>query len=890
MKREGKVIGPYHLEKYVDKGSFGEVYVAKKKTSAGFRKTVAVKILFPNANVREVRKEIRNWQEVDQHNNVLSILNADQYDGEFVIESEYVSKGSLQDLLDNKGRLRLDEVVEITLGILEGLEHLQAKRIVHQDLKPANILMGDNGPLIADFGASRLLTSLDPGVTDRINGTPCYMAPEAFNKVRNRITDIWSVGVILYQFVSGKLPFDPTNETATSFALKVANTSPIPLTDDVPQSLQSIISKALCKNPARRYQTATEMLRALRSFQAALKGGEIPHSGELVDLYKKNILFDQESSQPRKERLIRAWASTPKDDPLIKVNGPESQPKAPEIPAKVIAEVRRVEPQTRRRLWKWVMVACSLTLVFTPIIYLWASHESYFSRGYACEQEKNYPCALENYSKEITENPEFAEAYGRRGSVYLEQADYDSAVKDCDQAIKLKADFAEAYLCRGRSYLAQDKRDEAFNDCASAIAMGANNAEAFYCRGSIYAFRNEFDRAINDYGKAIESKPGFARAYLNRGDAYSRLGDGERSLKDYSQAMKLDPGLATVYYTSGARRLQQQQYYEAIKDYDKALSLKQDYVEVYDKRAEAFTLIGNYEKAISDASEVIRLLPNEANSYMRRGDIHLQSKNSVRAIEDYSQVIVLKPNSADAHAKRADAHLINNNFNQAIGDYKTAIDMNPSQVETYFKRGDAYRRKGESEYKNPRQANIDYNQAIKDYSSAITMRSDYALAFYFRGIAFYRIRNHGKATDDYEEAIRLDHDLKSRPSPAYSEAFYLRARDFHAKGDNESVNIMSYYYAVKDYSEAIRLNGKSFNAYFQRGLIYLAEKKYDEAINDYSAAIALNPTDTGSYNNRGAAYGRKGNVELAIIDYRKAVELDRTNIVAKQNLERLERQ
>src|SRR4029079_1070965 len=99
----------------------------------------------------------------------------------------------------------IDKAVRMTSGILAGLEHLHTKRIVHRDLKPANILLQGETPRLADFGIARVLKST--AHTGSIAGTPCYMAPEAFDGDRSEQSDMWSTGVILYRLLSGRLPF-----------------------------------------------------------------------------------------------------------------------------------------------------------------------------------------------------------------------------------------------------------------------------------------------------------------------------------------------------------------------------------------------------------------------------------------------------------------------------------------------------------------------------------------------------------------------------------------------------------------------------------------------------------------------------------------------------------
>ncbi len=186
----------------------------------------------------------------------LPIIEADIYGDHVVIASEYAPDGSLDTYLKNNGKAHsVEAAVEIVSGILAGLEHLHSRSIIHRDLKPANILFQGTTPRLADFGISRVLKSTSQ--SSNIMGTPSYMAHEAFDGKRNEQTDIWSVGVIFYQLLSGRLPFEQADITSLLGAILTRNPEPLPTT--VPKPLQNVIARALTKDPNLRYKSAAEM-------------------------------------------------------------------------------------------------------------------------------------------------------------------------------------------------------------------------------------------------------------------------------------------------------------------------------------------------------------------------------------------------------------------------------------------------------------------------------------------------------------------------------------------------------------------------------------------------------------------------------------------------------
>jgi tetratricopeptide (TPR) repeat protein len=495
-----------------------------------------------------------------------------------------------------------------------------------------------------------------------------------------------------------------------------------------------------------------------------------------------------------------------------------------------------------------IFLCIASVIIFTSAIYFYGFYNADFKRALACQQQEDYECAIENYTKAIEVNPDYAEAYGGRGWAYLNQGNYDKSFEDCDMAVKLEPDFVEALTCRGLSYSLREDYQRIFADCNKAIELKPDYAEAYDCRGIAYRLQKKYALAIQDSDKAIELKPDLARAYVNRGQIYRESGDNGQSIKDFAKAIELKP----------------------------------NYVEAYESRGSAYTSIGNYDQGIKDLNEAIRLKPKSGSAYTKRGDAYLLTGNHQQAIQDYSKAIDLKFNLAEAYLKRGDAHVHENayigdsGYEQAIEDYTEAILVKPDFVEAYLKRADTNRN------------NQKYNEAILDYNNAIRLRPEYARAFYNRGLAYYKKGDYGQATNDYEAAIKLDGNLESEANVNYSDAFLRRGGDFHAKADNEQSKDYDYSLAVGDYTVAIRLNPKSFNSYFKRASIYLAQQKYDEAINDYTKAIELDSKNADAYNNRGVAYSRKNERDLAIEDFRTALALNPNSPVFQKNLASVE--
>jgi len=261
-------LGPYTLVSKIGVGGFGVVWLAEKRTAIA---TTQFALKLPRGediDLEAFKQEAAIWIQASGHPNVLPLIDADIYDDQVVIVSEYVSDGSLAGWLKQHGGKAptAEATCEIMGGVLAGLAHLHARRIIHRDLKPENILLQRETPRLADFGIARLLKSSSHSAN--ISGTLAYMAPEAFDGKRNEQTDAWSVGVIFYELLAGRLPYDQPD--IPSFIGAIMRHDPPPLPDSVPEVLRHIVTKALQRDPAHRYSSAVEMRRDLREAEHQL--------------------------------------------------------------------------------------------------------------------------------------------------------------------------------------------------------------------------------------------------------------------------------------------------------------------------------------------------------------------------------------------------------------------------------------------------------------------------------------------------------------------------------------------------------------------------------------------------------------------------------------------
>ena len=263
MIRSGVVIsGKYKIIGHVDSGGMSDIYKAycfksKKIVALKFQK----EIYENNKEMREVfRKEAETFKKLNSKY-IVGCVEVGQYNGSMYIVMDYIEGQVLKKMIEENGPFSVKDTVEIGRKILRGLGHAHQKNIVHNDLKPQNIIMkNDTDPLLIDFGIAH--SPVDAKDENEVIGSVYYFSPEqAKAEHTDKRSDIYSFGVMLYEMCTGKLPFvgdDPL--TIALMHVHQKPKAPIELNPDIPESLNRIILKALEKEPDKRYQNALEVL------------------------------------------------------------------------------------------------------------------------------------------------------------------------------------------------------------------------------------------------------------------------------------------------------------------------------------------------------------------------------------------------------------------------------------------------------------------------------------------------------------------------------------------------------------------------------------------------------------------------------------------------------
>lgn len=293
-------IGKYERVDVLGYGATGIVYLAWDSL---LRKQVALKEI--NVQAGDMERFLEEARLLDRlnHPNIVRVHSVDRIEGKILVAMEYVPGVNLQELLRQRGKLPIPQALDIAIQVLDALDYAHRNHTIHRDIKPGNILIRKDGVVkLVDFG---LATILGTGSYAGGAGTYVYMAPEDFEEEErsDHRSDLWAVGVTLYEMVTGKRPFNAVKaKDPFSWKRSVQEDEPAPLRDfvpDTPDALQRVIDRALAKRKEHRFASAEEFLQALRRVQAILPNTSL--DGKTLAVVSAQAYRAQQQHKPAAE-------------------------------------------------------------------------------------------------------------------------------------------------------------------------------------------------------------------------------------------------------------------------------------------------------------------------------------------------------------------------------------------------------------------------------------------------------------------------------------------------------------------------------------------------------------------------------------------------------------
>lgn len=377
----GRTVGTCELQSLLGRGGMGAVYLAQQSRP---HRTVAVKTLMPamfqDTNIQDAfltrfRREADAIAALD-HVNIMPIYEYGEQEDVAYLVMPYVTGGTLRQTLENRGILPLNETLSIIDQIAAGLDYAHARGIIHRDLKPANILFhADGRVMLADFGLVKMLNETAEASNETtatltgiggVIGTPEYFSPEqATGNAIDRRTDVYSLGVVLYQMLGGRVPF--TGSTPVAIAVKHTVELPpslLRLNPAISPAIEAVVMKALAKKPEQRYASAGELAQALR---AAITESTAPTHLILKNQDQMNIVRLVQLSSLNNDTIAQMPPVTAQEKPagITAPNGSQTDSNA--APAPIISAPIHERPEKRRGYLSAWMTILGVTLAIIVV-------------------------------------------------------------------------------------------------------------------------------------------------------------------------------------------------------------------------------------------------------------------------------------------------------------------------------------------------------------------------------------------------------------------------------------------------------------------------------------------------------------------------------------------
>jgi serine/threonine-protein kinase len=262
----GQIVGKYKILSTIGSGGFGTVFLAE---DTWIDKKVALKVPHKQSvDFGELLREPRLLASLN-HPNIVAILTAEKQDNVFFIVMEFVPGENLEVIIGREGALDLALALDYICQICNAVDHAHRQNVLHRDLRPSNVLVAGSGLVkVADFGTSRFLEIAAHGTT--IIGSPPYMAPEQFQGKALFASDVYSLGVTMYQMLTGILPYDTPSPADLDRLMRGDLVTPPRLRNaKIPRAISDIVLKAMAPDVTQRYQRASDLLDDVLAFRGA---------------------------------------------------------------------------------------------------------------------------------------------------------------------------------------------------------------------------------------------------------------------------------------------------------------------------------------------------------------------------------------------------------------------------------------------------------------------------------------------------------------------------------------------------------------------------------------------------------------------------------------------
>jgi len=914
----------YQIIEELGKGGMGKVYKALDKEIDG---KVALKLIKPEVaadknTIKRFRNELKMARDI-AHKNVCRMYDLNREEGSYYITMEYVPGEDLKSFIRRSGQLAVGTTLRIAKEVCEGLSEAHKLGVVHRDLKPSNIMIDKEGNArIMDFGIARSIAG--KGITGAgvMIGTPEYMSPEQVEgKEVDQRSDIYSLGVILYEMVTGRVPFE--GDTPLSIAVKQKTEipkEPRELNTQIPEDLSRVILRCMEKDKEKRYQSAGEVRSELENIEKGIPTTEkvVPErkpitSREItVQFSLKKLFIPALIAVAVVIAAVIIWQVLPKKEAILIPSGKPSlavmyfenntgdesldhwRKMISDLVIADLTQSKYIEILSGERLFK---ILSDLDQVEAK------SYSSDVLKEVATKGRVNH-ILVGNYAKAgdyIRINVTLQETRTEKvvGSEGVEGEGEESIFSMVDRLTKkIKANFK----------LSEEEIASDIDKEVGKITTSSPEAYKYYSEGRKYHNEGDFRQSISFMEKALAIDPEFAMAYRSMAVSYNALGYRSEGRKNSQKALEL------VDRLSDRERyiIQAQYYWRSEKTYDKSIEAFNKLLELYPKDLTGNINLGivysnleewdkaieRYEVLIQDKDETFYPYVNITEAYWGKG-----MYDKAREVLEY--YLYNFSDSAEIRWYLAENYSFQGKYDLALVEVDKALSLFPAW---YFKgtKGDIYYYRGDLI-----KAEKEYQKLLESEEKTAHLGGRGSLG------ALYLLQGRfEESKDQVKQGIELAKSLGEKSWASFfhfiltymyiklgnlEEALKECDKAWNSAAEWELLSfqiIASYlrgytYLEMKSLDKAQRkanelkemigkgLNMKRMRLYYNlMGMIELKRKNFSKATEYFKNAISLLPFQYWRRNNHSSfidslalAYYKSGNIEKAQEEYEKITSL-----------------
>lgn len=689
----------FTIKDIIQSGGMGEVYiVSHKKSPLIFAAKTFKKEFFSKPElIDRFIHEANIWVGLSKHINIVQALNVFQIEGRPFIILEYAPYGSLEALIKNE-KLSIDRALAIAIQICNGMAYVQETAgIVHCDLKPLNIMMGENYLVkVTDFGLAAVIKDWAEGKAERAAGlgTWQYMAPEQFIPEGSvwLSTDIYAMGIILFRLLTGHLPFKGSRWE--DFKYQHTHVDPPKLrkiNPDIYEELENIVLRCLKKKPTDRYQSFQELKENLERTYYLIKGRPFSLNDYLKQKEKYYVVIE-------KGRIITATNEIRQCSEVFN------------------SAVTKYELGEYEKALELIDKALKIRPDFT---------DAWNTKGNVLMMLNKLKEAEECYKKSIQLDPNFPEAWVNLGVLYFKMEQYESSLGCVNKALEVSPDIPPFWAIRGAILLKLKCSSDALDSVNKALDLNPKCTEALWLKALILLQSGHIEQTITYLSRLLEVNPRDIRSLILKASILYQRKVYTEALQCLNILCKIKPENAECLELKGMCHGECGEYEEALKCFRKLTEVNPSNADGWYNTGLCLHMLGRIEEAKDFFLKTISIVPDHFKACNNLGAYYFIKKEYTEALEWYERALTIEPS--------------NENIKERILFVKDKLNKN----ESYAVEKETVYRTMDNAYEQMERGN--FREAYQMYLKLIKQGHEYTEILYNVGYCLWNLGEHEKS-------------------------------------------------------------------------------------------------------------------------------------------------